>query len=521
MLQLTDITLQCGNKTLLEHANLTIYHKQKVGIIGKNGVGKTSLFKLLQGKIHEQAGELQLPQGLSFSELAQEAPESQESILTFTLKGHDEFAQLQERLKIAEQTNDAIAQSDIYQRLIDIDGFSTEGDAVKLLLGLGFTQDDLEKPVNAFSGGWRMRLNLARMLIKPADVFLLDEPTNHLDLESIIWLENHLKKLPKTLLIVSHDKSFLDSVSEYIVHMDRQKLQLYKGNYSQFEIKLAMDIANQQAQYRKQENQKEHLQHYIDRFRYKASKAKQAQSRMKMIAKLDVLQPILDQNPFQFKFKSIGNCDNPLITLHKGSVGYDDTPVVSNINFSLQKGHRIGLIGKNGAGKSTFVKLIAGKLGLQSGEMTVANKLAIGYFTQHQIEQLDLADSPIGHLKRLAPRELERDLRQFLGQFQFTGDKVFETLKSFSGGERARLALALLVWQKPQLLLLDEPTNHLDMDMRDALMMALQEFEGSLILISHDRYLMQSLVEELWLVDNGKLQVFEGDIEDYVKSVLA
>ena len=517
MLQLKQVTLIRGQKKLLEQTSLLINSGEKVGIVGSNGVGKSSLFKLIKTEIECDHGECDLTNGTCIAEIRQEIPSGSQAAIEYVLSGDVELADIYAQLHLAEQTEDGLKIAELHHRLAEIDGYSAESRAAKILLGLGFQQAELKSPIDDFSGGWRMRLNLARVLMQPSDLLLLDEPTNHLDLEAIFWLENWLRDLKQTILIISHDREFLDHVIQRIVLLKDGKLNSFTGNYSKFEEQYALQLEHQQAGFLKQQRQIKHLQSFVDRFRYKASKAKQAQSRVKMLDRMEKVEAVQLSNPFNFSFKPAPLAGNPLITLRKMDIAYDAEPVLQQVNLSIHPGDRLAFIGPNGAGKSTLIKALAQKLAV-IGEGVFNPKIKIGYFTQHQLESLRLDESPMWHLQHLDRSIIERDARQFLGGFNFQNDRVFEPVRHFSGGEKARLALALLVWQQPNLLLLDEPSNHLDLEMREALANALQIYDGALILITHDRYLLKSLANEFYLVADRRVQPFSGDLDDYQQS---
>jgi ATP-binding cassette subfamily F protein 3 len=487
---------------------------EKVGLVGANGAGKSSLFKLILKQLEPDQGEVDLTNNLKIAEIAQEIPHGTQTAIDYVLAGDAELALIQDKLTQAEASHDGMQIAQLHNRLAEIDGYSAPSRAAKILIGLGFQQHELNLPVNAFSGGWRMRLNLARVLLTPSDLLLLDEPTNHLDLEAIFWLENWLEELKQTVIIISHDRSFLDNVVSRIVFVIDQQLKSYTGDYSSFEEQYAQELENQHAAFEKQQKKIAHLQSFVDRFRAKASKAKQAQSRMKMIERMDKVAAVHERNPFNFSFKPAPAAGNPILSLDNADIGYGEKIILKNVSLSLRPGDRLGLLGLNGAGKSTLVKVLAGELQPQ-GTMTVNPKINIAYFAQHQLEQLHLDESAFWHLRQLDSSIPEKDGRQFLGSFNFRDDRVFEPIKHFSGGEKARLALALLVWQQPNLLLLDEPSNHLDMEMRQALTSALELYDGALVLITHDRYLLQSLVDEFYLVADGTVKPFAGDLKTY------
>ena len=515
MIQLKNLSLRRGLKDLLLAANLTINPGNKVGMTGANGTGKSSLFALLRGELHADNGEALIPPHWTMAHVAQETPALAQSALDFVLDGDTELRALEQRLAAAEDSGDGNAIGTLHAELERIGGYSAAARAGKLLAGLGFPVEHQSRAVATFSGGWRMRLNLAQALMCRSDLLLLDEPTNHLDLETVLWLEDWLQAYEGTLIVISHDRDFLDRVVSHIVEVAQQQLTLYTGNYSQFEVMRAEKLALQQGNFEKQQRQIAHLESFITRFKAKASKARQAQSRVKALEKLERIAPAHVDSPFDFHFDTPENLPNPLLKLERADVGYGDTPILRQLSLSVEAGSRIGLLGVNGAGKSTLVKLLAGELQPLAGELINAKMLRIGYFTQHQLDTLRVDESPLWHLQKLAPQAKEVELRSFLGGFNFRGDIVNDKVGPMSGGEKARLALALLVWQKPNLLLLDEPTNHLDLDMRHALMLALQDFGGALIVVSHDRSLLESTTDAFWLVAGGKVQQFDGDLEDY------
>ncbi len=514
MLQLKKVTLRRDSKVLLENADLIITPGEKIGFIGSNGAGKSSLFSLVLNRLECDAGDVDLIKNIRIAEIRQDIPAGPEPIIEYVLNGDSALADLRKEIQHAEITQNGGALVNLYQRFADLDGYTAESRAAKLLIGLGFSHADLKRAIDEFSGGWRMRLNLARVLMAPADLLLLDEPTNHLDLEAIVWLEDWLCHLTSTIFIISHDREFLDHVVKRIVHLANSTLKSYSGNYSAFEEQYAQALLQQSAAYQSQQRQLQHLQSFVDRFRYKASKARQAQGRLKMIERMEKVAPVHAQNPFQFEFYTAPPAGDPLINFSHLNIGYGADIILHDVSFSIYQGDRIALIGPNGAGKSTLVKAIAGKLSL-TDKIDHNSKLQIGYFTQHQIEDLQLQESSYWHIQQAAPKMLEKEIRQFLGGFNFQGDRVFEPLTHFSGGEKARLALALLVLKRPNLLLLDEPTNHLDLEMREALTHALQHFAGALLLITHDRYLLKSLADDLYLVANSKVQKFTDDISAY------
>ena len=521
MITLDQIDLQRGAKPLLSGASAVVHPGQKVALIGGNGAGKSSLFKVLLGELVVDAGTLAIPAGWRIAHMAQEVSASQRTVLDFVLDGDRTLRQVEAELDEAEVTGDHGRLALLHQRLDDMEGYTARVRAEKLLHGLGFQSADLERPVNSFSGGWRIRLNLAQALMCPSDLLLLDEPTNHLDMDASLWLEDWLKNYPGTLILISHDRDFIDSVSDIIIHIEHHKLTSYRGNYSAFERQRAERLAQTQASYEKRQQRIADIERFVSRFRAKASKARQAQSRLKELERMARLEPAHLDSPFDFQFPAPDRFSDPLLTLSEGLLGHAGNPVLSKVNISFHPGSRIALLGANGAGKSTLIKTLAGTLPLLAGERTGGEHLRIGYFSQHQLEALDLEASPILHLQRLAPAASEQQIRDFLGGFNFRGDMALERVGLFSGGEKARLALAILVWQKPNLLLLDEPTNHLDLDMRHALTIALQGFEGALVLVSHDRHLVRNTVDQLLLVSAGRVAPFEGDLDDYGRWLVA
>ncbi len=512
MIRLSQVTLRRGAKALLEGADLTLYAGERVGLIGANGSGKSSLFAMLRDELHADKGDAEIPAHWRVAHVAQETPALDRPAVEYVIDGDTKLRQLEAELAA---THDGTRMAELHAELGDAGTYTARSRAEALLLGLGFSQDELTQAVSSFSGGWRMRLNLAQALMCPSDLLLLDEPTNHLDLDAIIWLEDWLGRYPGTLIVISHDRDFLDGVVKAIVHIDQKKLRRYSGDYSSFEQQRAQSVVLAQAQVEKQQRERAHLQSFIDRFRAKATKARQAQSRMKMLAKMEDLAPLHVAAPFSFEFREPDSAPNPLLVLEDVSAGYADKTVLSKISFSLQSEQRYGLLGVNGAGKSTLIKTIAGVLKPLSGSAVFNKGLQVGYFAQHQVEMLRDDQSPLWHLKKLAPDAREQDLRNYLGSFNFPGDMATGPVEDFSGGEKARLALALIVWQKPNLLLLDEPTNHLDLETREALAVALAQFEGTLVLVSHDRHLLRATTEQFLIVANGTLQPFDGDLEDY------
>jgi ATP-binding cassette subfamily F protein 3 len=515
VIRLSQVTLRRGAKALLESSDLTLHAGERIGLIGANGSGKSSLFAMLRGELHADKGDVELPAQWRIAHVAQETPALERSAVEYAIDGDEALRAVEESLRSAEAANDGARIAELHGELADADVYTARPRAESLLLGLGFKTDELEKPVSTFSGGWRMRLNLAQALMCRSDLLLLDEPTNHLDLDAIIWLEDWLRRYPGTLIVISHDRDFLDGVVKAIVHIDQKKLRRYTGDYSSFETQRAQAVVLAQAQIEKQTRERAHLQSFIDRFRAKATKARQAQSRMKMLAKMEDLAPLHVAAPFSFEFRDPERSPDPLLVLEDVQAGYPDKRVLSDVKLSLRANERIGLLGVNGAGKSTLVKTIAGVLPVLGGGATFNKGLEIGYFAQHQVEMLRDDESPLWHLRRLAPQVREQDLRNYLGGFNFPGEMATDPVANFSGGEKARLALALIVWQRPNLLLLDEPTNHLDLETREALTVALAQFEGTLVLVSHDRHLLRATTDKLLIVANGTLREFDGDLDDY------
>ena len=517
MITLRNITLRRGQHILLQDLHWTIYHKQRIGVIGANGSGKTSLFALLLNELQPDAGDLDIPRHIKLAHVAQETAASDKLALDYVLAGDAELQLLQNALAVAEQAEDGIRVAELHEKLSMIDAYTAPARGAQLLIGLGFSHADQQQPVNSFSGGWRVRLNLAKALMSRSDVLLLDEPTNHLDLDAVLWLEQWLMRYPGTLLLISHDRDFLDRIVDHIAHISHQHLQLYTGNYSTFEKLRADKLMMQQAAYEKQQKQITHMKAFINRFGAKASKARQAQSRVKAIERMDLICAVQTESEFQFEFKNPERCPNPLVSLENTGIAYGKKIVFANLNFTISPKDRIAILGPNGAGKSSLIKLLAGELLPSHGTRTVGAGLRIGYFAQHQIDHFELSATPLVHLRELAPNSSDSELRKFLGSFGFSGNKVLEPVSHFSGGEKSRLALALIVWQKPNLLLLDEPTNHLDLEMRNALSIALQEYQGAMILVSHDRFLVRTTTDQLLLVADGELQDFDGDLDDYQK----
>ena len=515
MIRLRQLSLYQGSKELFQCDDVTIYPGWRTGICGANGCGKSSLLSLLLGLLHQDRGDLELPAKWKIATVDQQTPAVTRTALDYVLDGDKEYRTLQDQIRTAEEEGAGERLAHLHADFEAIDGYHSPVKAEKLLAGLGFSVEQLQQEVKHFSGGWRMRLNLARALLIQSDLLLLDEPTNHLDLESCYWLQDWLLSYPGTLLLISHDREFLDVVTDHTLNIEQQQLRLFSGNYTLFERQRAEQMAQQQVAYDRQQRDKKSLQEFINRFRAKASKAKQAQSRIKMLEKMQDLLPAHADSPFQFTLTTAKSVPNPLYKMEQGVVGYADTPLISDVNLLIKPGDRIALLGHNGAGKSTLIKTLAGDLPLLGGEVSSAQDLQIGYFAQHQLEQLDLEGTPLLHIQRLAPDKSEQQLRDFLGSFGFQGDQALGVVNNFSGGEKSRLVLALLAWQRPHLLLLDEPTNHLDLEMRHALTMAIQEFEGAIVVISHDRFLLRSVVDHFYLVDSGNFTEFSGDLDNY------
>ena len=539
MITLKNISLRRGTKLLLDQACVTLNPGEKVGLVGRNGAGKSSLFALLNRSLQEDSGEFYIPTQWRMGQVAQEMPETSQSATEFVIDGDTALLAAREEVTAAEATDDGERMAHAYMALSDAGEHDAPSRAQSLILGLGFKTTELENPVNSFSGGWRMRLQLARALMSPSDLLLLDEPTNHLDLDALVWLESWLKRFEGTLLVISHDREFLDAVTNVTLHIDTAKLMRYGGNYSKFEDMRAEQMNLQQNAFSKQQDKIAHLQKFIARFKAKASKAKQAQSRVKALERMEKIAPLLSEADFQFEFKPPAHLPNPMLSMQAVSFGYPSpdgeqeppTVIVKNISRSVLAGQRIGILGANGQGKSTVVKTVARSLQAVAGEITEGKGLNIGYFAQQELDVLQPADNPLDHMialaKRLTQHSLlsgqatrEQDLRSFLGQFNFSGDMVKQSVGSMSGGEKARLVLCMLVWQRPNLLLLDEPTNHLDLATREALSVALNEFEGTVMLVSHDRALLRAVCDEFWLVSRGGIEPFEGDLDDYQKFLL-
>ncbi|MGO2415663.1 MAG: ATP-binding cassette domain-containing protein [Cobetia crustatorum] len=501
---------------LLELADLTLHAGHKAGIVGPNGAGKSSLFGLILGELIPDSGTVSLAGGVRVAHMAQEIEALERPIVDYVVDGDHALRETERALAAAEASEAHQRQAELHAHFDTLDGYTARARAEQLLVGLGFSQAQLTQPLVAFSGGWRMRANLARTLFTPSDLLLLDEPTNHLDLDALLWLEQWLARYPGALLLISHDRDFLDAVCDHIIHFDRRKLVVYKGNYSRFERTRSERLVREQVEHEKTMARRAEIEDFVRRFKAKATKARQAQSRMKMLERMEETAAVKADSPFHFTIPCSDKISHPLLGLDRAVIGYPDkTPQLSGVRFSLLPGQRIGLLGPNGAGKSTLIKALTGELDLVEGQRTAGEHLAIGYFAQHQVDGLDLSSTPFNHILRLSPAAGELEVRTFLGSFGFHGDEVYALVGSFSGGEKARLALSLIAWQKPNLLLLDEPTNHLDLDMREALTDALATFEGTVILVSHDRHLLRACVDEFWCIADGRVTPFDGDLDDY------
>ena len=533
MIVLKNLTLRRGPKIVLQGANLTLNPGEKVGLVGRNGAGKSSLFALLTGRLQADQGDFSIPPRWRLAEVAQNMPETDQPATAFVLEGDTRLMEAQAALAAAEAADDGLAIGEAHALLAEVGAFDASPRAQALMLGLGFRGDQLDAPVDSFSGGWRMRLQLARALMCPSDLLLLDEPTNHLDLDALVWLEAWLQRYDGTMLVISHDREFLDAITRVTVHLEDTQLTRYGGNYSAFEGMRAERLSQQQAAFGRQQEKVAQLQRFIDRFKAKASKAKQAQSRVKALERMEKIAPVLTAADFAFEFKEPQNLPNPMLAMRDMRCGYLPPPdadggepivIVRDINRSVLPGQRIGILGANGQGKSTLVKTLARMLPALDGGVTEGKGLAIGYFAQQEMDVLTPESGPMEHMVRLAkqvsPNAREQELRNFLGQFRFTGDMVHQPVGSLSGGEKARLVLAMIVWQRPNLLLLDEPTNHLDLTTREALSLALNEFEGSVMLVSHDRALLREVCDEFWLVSAGGVREFDGDLDDYQRWLL-
>ena len=519
MLSFNNLELVLGGKTLFDDVSLTIHHHQKVGLVGANGTGKTSLFKVIKKEIEVDQSTVSFPNDLRISYLAQEVPASDEIALQYVLSGDYRLIEIQLEIEWAEKEEKFELLAELYETYSALDGYSAKSKAEQLMAGLGFKSEDFSKSLKDFSGGWRVRLNLAKTLMQPSDLMLLDEPTNHLDLDAILWLSNWIKSFPGALILISHDRDFLDDCVSSIAHLYRQSIELYSGNFTQFEILRAAKLAEIQSNFIKQQKEVAHMQSFINRFKAKATKARQAQSRVKALEKMELIAPAHIDSPFNFTISETEKISNPLISLSESNLGYDN-PILSKINLTIAPGDRIGLLGPNGAGKSTLIKSIVGSIPVLDGDREIGSNFRVGYFSQHQVDDLDLSISAFSHIQRLDETKTEKQIRTYLGGFNFKGDKVKDPIHLFSGGEKARLAFAIISYQKPNILLMDEPTNHLDMEMRHALTIALQAFKGAILLISHDRHLLNSSVDHFYLVDNGGVDLFNGDLDDYKNYIL-
>jgi ATP-binding cassette subfamily F protein 3 len=533
MISLQNVTLRRGAKVLLDRASVTIHPGEKVGLVGRNGAGKSTLFALFNGTLHEDGGDFSRPPGWRIAQVAQHLPDTDDTAADFVLAGDERLSQLQQQLAQAEQAGDGIAIAHAHSDLHDAGAHDARARAEALILGLGFKPDQLGQPVGSFSGGWQMRLQLARALMAPSDLLLLDEPTNHLDLDALVWLEGWLARYPGTLIVISHDRDFLDAVTRVTLHIDGGRLARYGGNYSAFEELRAQQLSLQQAAWSRQQDKIAHLQKFIDRFKAKATKARQAQSRVKALERMEKIAPVLADAEFQFEFKAPASLPDPMLTVREARLGYaledgSDKTILSGVDVTVRAGQRIGILGANGQGKSTFVKTVARTMPPLAGRLIEGKGLTIGYFAQQELDVLHPASSPLEHMVRLAratgqenaEAAREQQLRNFLGMFHFPGEMAAQPVGQFSGGEKARLVLAMIVWQRPNLLLLDEPTNHLDLATRQALAVALNEFEGTLMLVSHDRALLRSVCDEFWLVAQGQVTSFDGDLQDYQRYLI-
>jgi len=540
MIQLKNVVLRRGVKVILDQANLTINPAEKVGLVGRNGAGKSSLFALLNASLHEDGGECSIPTQWRMAQVAQNMPETDQNATDFVVEGDTDLVAAQIEVDAAEASGDGDRMANAYMHYYDCGAHDAPARAQSLILGLGFKLSELQNPVNSFSGGWRMRLQLARALMCPSELLLLDEPTNHLDLDALVWLEAWLKKYTGTMIVISHDREFLDSITNVTVHLEQTKLNRYGGNYSSFEDQRSEQMALQQSAFSKQQEKIAHLQKFISRFKAQASKAKQAQSRVKALDRMEKIAPLLAEADFTFEFKEPANLPNPMLSIQEASFGYPapldepnskPTTIIKNVSKSVLAGQRIGVLGANGQGKSTVVKTIARTLKPIAGEIIEGKGLNIGYFAQQELDVLNPSDNPLEHMIALVKKTTaegnlsgqptrEQDLRAYLGMFNFSGDMIFQTVGTMSGGEKARLVLCMIVWQRPNLLLLDEPTNHLDLATREALSMALNEFEGSVMLVSHDRALLRAVCDEFWMVSKGGIAPFDGDLEDYQRYLL-
>jgi len=519
MLSFNNLELILGGKTLFTNVSLIIHRDQRVGLVGANGAGKTSLFKIITKDIEVDESSLSYPSKLRISYLEQEVPATDEIAIDYVLSGDQKLIEIQNNILEAEKNEQFESLGELYALFNSLDGYSAESKAEKLMMGLGFKKSDFKKSLNEFSGGWRTRLNLAKTLMQPSDLMLLDEPTNHLDLDAILWLSNWIKSFSGALLLISHDREFLDDCVSSIAYLHRKSIELYPGNYSKFEIIKAERLAGIQRNYEKQQKEVAHMQKFITRFKAKATKARQAQSRVKALERMELIAPAHIDSPFSFVIPETEKISNPLVALDDVDLGYDSV-ILEKVNLSICPTDRIGLLGPNGAGKSTLIKSLVGELEIIDGERNEGKNLRVGYFSQHQVDDLDLSMTAFNHIQRLDQTKSEKQIRTYLGGFDFKGDKVNDSIHLFSGGEKARLAFAIIAYQKPNVLLMDEPTNHLDMEMRHALTVALQTFKGAILLVSHDRHLLSSTVDTFYMVDKGQVSVFDGDLDDYKNYIL-
>ena len=519
MLSFNSLDLVLGGKELFDNISFTIHQNQKIGLVGVNGSGKTSLFKIITKKIEVDPSCFSHSPDLRISYLAQEVKSSDKKAIDYVISGDYELVKIMEQIAIAEKNDQFELVASLYEQYSILDGYSANSKAQKLLNGLGFKDTDFNKSLSEFSGGWRVRLNLAKTLMQPSDLLLLDEPTNHLDLDAILWLANWIKHFKGALILISHDRDFLDDCVSFIAHLDMRRIDLYKGNFSQFEVLRSMKLAEIKSNHEKQQREIEHMKTFITRFKAKATKAKQAQSRVKSLEKMKLIVPAHIKSPFKFSIDASDKISNPLIVFKETDLGYT-SPVINNLELSISPGDRIGLLGSNGAGKSTLIKSIVGEISVLKGEKEIGKNTNIGYFSQHQVDDLDLSISAFEHIQKLDITKDEKQIRNYLGSFNFKGEKVLDRVNLFSGGEKARLAFAIIAYKKPNLLIMDEPTNHLDMEMRHALTVAIQNYEGAILLVSHDRYLLNSSVDFFYIVKDSSLSIFDGDLEDYRNYVL-
>ena len=521
MYSLSAVSCYRSNLVLFENASCQIHRGYRVGVVGRNGSGKSSLFAMMTGKLDVEAGELSIPPNTAIATVLQHTPDSDVAAIEYVLDGDEELRSIEADIEKAVMAEEDDRLGQLYAKLEAIDGYNARVRAAQLLQGLGFDAERQSNAVNSFSGGWRMRLNLAQALMCRSDLLLLDEPTNHLDLDAVLWLEDWLTGYQGTLMLISHDRDFLDKICSHMIHIENKQLNYYTGNYSDFEKMRAEKLAQQQSAFEKQQREVKHIQSFITRFKAKASKAKQAQSRVKALEKMELIGPAHIDSPFTFTFKQPDKVPDPLVKIEQAEIGYGDTRIISDLDFNLVPDDRIGVLGHNGAGKSTLMKLLAGELEAFSGDVFRSPSLKIGYFAQHQLEQLNLQEDAIYHVQQLNKQESEQSVRDFLGSFGFNGDNCSKPVNVFSGGEKSRLALALIVYQKPNLLILDEPTNHLDIEMRFALVSAIQDFAGALIVVSHDRYLLTAVTDRFYMVQDGKCELFKGDLDDYRQALIA